>query len=65
VRARGLDRAPNNCPPLPALVVLEQEFLLRGKRGDLDDAKAQDYFAATKTVRDYLVWKQRQQAKMN
>jgi hypothetical protein len=65
VRARGLDRPPYNWPPLPALVVLEQECVSRGRSGDLDDVKARDYFAATKTVRDFAVWRQQQHAKLN
>lgn len=65
VRARGLDRPPHNWPPYPALVALEQEFVSRGRSGDLDDATAGDYFAAVKTVRDFAVWQQQQQAQMN
>jgi hypothetical protein len=66
IQRRGLDRAPNSWPPLPALVALEQEFLLRGKKsGDLDDDKAGDYYAATRTVRDFITWRQRDLAKLN
>jgi len=66
VQARGLDRPPHNWPPLPSLVALEQEFVRRGRKdGDLDDTQAADYFAAVKTTRDWIVWKQREQAKLN
>jgi hypothetical protein len=42
-----------------------REFLLRRKSGDLDDAKAGDYFAAVKTVRDFILWRQQHLAKLN
>lgn len=48
LEARGLD-----WPPLPALVVLEQEFVDRAEAGDLDDDQARDYFAAIRTVRRF------------
>jgi hypothetical protein len=49
----------------PHRVVVGREFLLRRKSGDLDDAKAGDYFAAVKTVRDFILWRQQHLAKLN
>jgi hypothetical protein len=61
VQARDLAWLPSR-----ALVELEREFVIRGRKdGDLVDDKAGDYFAAVKTVRDFIVWKQQQQAKLN
>jgi hypothetical protein len=62
IETRGLNRPPQNWPPPPALVVLEAEFAVNQS---LPDEQRKDYVAAVKLVRDYIVWRQQQQASMN